>query len=107
MRNIHFGKYVLRIILTFLVILIFAFYSLSANDNSINQSIIKTTNYDLVVVGTSPGGISCAVRAAREGLKVLLVERTKHVGVFYPVVVRGWKLLMMDFVHLFMLKFVC
>lgn len=36
--------------------------------------------YDLVVVGGTPGGIACAVRAAREGLNVLLVNRHKHLG---------------------------
>ena len=36
--------------------------------------------FDLVVVGGTPGGIACAVRAAREGLDVLLVNRTRHLG---------------------------
>ena len=36
--------------------------------------------FDLVVVGGTPGGIACAVRAAREGLTVLLVSRTRHLG---------------------------
>lgn len=36
--------------------------------------------YDLVVVGSTPGGIACAVRAAREGLSVLLVQHTRHLG---------------------------
>lgn len=36
--------------------------------------------YDLVVVGGTPGGIACAVRAAREGLTVLLVNRHDHLG---------------------------
>ena len=37
-------------------------------------------SYDLVVVGGTPGGIACAVRAAREGLTVLLVNRHDHLG---------------------------
>ncbi len=37
-------------------------------------------NYDLVVIGGTPGGIACAVRAAREGLSVLLVNRHDHLG---------------------------
>jgi hypothetical protein len=37
-------------------------------------------SYDLVVVGGTPGGIACAVRAAREGLDVLLVNRHDHLG---------------------------
>jgi hypothetical protein len=36
--------------------------------------------FDLVVVGGSGGGVACAVRAAREGLSVLLVNRSRHVG---------------------------
>lgn len=35
---------------------------------------------DLVVYGSTPGGIACAVRAAREGLKVQLVTHAEHVG---------------------------
>jgi hypothetical protein len=38
------------------------------------------SGYDLVVFAATPGGIACALRAAREGLRVLLVERTSHVG---------------------------
>lgn len=36
--------------------------------------------YDLVVVGGTPGGIACAVRAARQGLQVLLVNESQHLG---------------------------
>jgi hypothetical protein len=36
--------------------------------------------FDLVVIGGTPGGIACAVRAAREGLRVLLVNRHDHLG---------------------------
>jgi 2-polyprenyl-6-methoxyphenol hydroxylase-like FAD-dependent oxidoreductase len=36
--------------------------------------------YDLVVIGGTPGGIACAVRAAREGASVLLVNRHEHLG---------------------------
>lgn len=36
--------------------------------------------YDLVVVGGTPGGIAMAVRAAREGEQVLLVNRHEHLG---------------------------
>jgi predicted neuraminidase len=35
---------------------------------------------DLVVIGGTPGGIACAVRAAREGLSVVLVNRHDHLG---------------------------
>jgi hypothetical protein len=36
--------------------------------------------YDLVVYGGTPGGVACAVRAAREGLTVLLVNHNDHLG---------------------------
>ncbi|MCB1211180.1 MAG: FAD-dependent oxidoreductase, partial [Verrucomicrobiales bacterium] len=36
--------------------------------------------FDVVVVGGTPGGIACAVRAAREGLSVLLVQHNRHIG---------------------------
>jgi hypothetical protein len=37
-------------------------------------------SYDVVIVGGTPGGIACAVRAAREGLSVLLVQHNRHLG---------------------------
>lgn len=48
-------------------------------------------SYDLVVTGGTPGGISCAVRAAREGLKVLLVNQTGHIGGFITSGAGGWE----------------
>ncbi len=36
--------------------------------------------YDVIVIGGTPGGIACAVRAAREGLSVLLVQHNRHIG---------------------------
>lgn len=36
--------------------------------------------YDLMVVGGTPGGVAMAVRAAREGLSVLLVNRSPVLG---------------------------
>ncbi len=47
--------------------------------------------YDLVVVGGTPGGIACAVRAAREGLSVLLVNHTRHLGGFVTSGAGGWE----------------
>ncbi len=41
---------------------------------------MKFHHYNLVVVGATPGGIACAVRAAREGLDVLLTHYRNHVG---------------------------
>lgn len=37
-------------------------------------------SYDVVVVGGTSGGIACAVRAAREGCTVLLVQHNAHIG---------------------------
>ena len=40
-----------------------------------------TTTYDLIVIGTGPGGYVCAIRAAQLGLKVAVVEkRVTHGG---------------------------
>ncbi|TDU64584.1 flavin-dependent dehydrogenase [Prosthecobacter fusiformis] len=48
-------------------------------------------SYDLVVIGGTPGGIATAVRAAREGLKVLLVNHTQHLGGFITSGAGGWE----------------
>lgn len=37
-------------------------------------------SFDVVVVGGTPGGIAAAVRAAREGSSVLLVQHNQHIG---------------------------
>ncbi|MBI5685250.1 MAG: FAD-dependent oxidoreductase [Verrucomicrobia bacterium] len=37
-------------------------------------------SYDLVVVGGTGSGVMCAVRAAREGCTVLLVQHNRHIG---------------------------
>lgn len=36
--------------------------------------------FDVVVYGGTPGGITSAISASREGLSVVLLEQTKHVG---------------------------
>src|SRR5436305_12299155 len=36
--------------------------------------------YDLVVIGSGPGGYVCAIRAAQLGLKVAVVEKEKTFG---------------------------
>src|SRR5689334_9128305 len=38
------------------------------------------TSYDLVVIGTGPGGYVCAIRAAQLGLKTAVVEKDKTYG---------------------------
>jgi hypothetical protein len=40
----------------------------------------KGMHYDLVIVGAGPGGLMAARTAARDGLKVLLVERRKQIS---------------------------
>ena len=34
----------------------------------------------MLVYGATPGGVACTIRAAREGLDVLLVSHTAHLG---------------------------
>tara|TARA_R110002049_G_scaffold2052_1_gene14787 strand:+ start:1368 stop:3398 length:2031 start_codon:yes stop_codon:yes gene_type:complete len=41
---------------------------------------IVESGYDLVIYGATPGGIACAIRAAREGVKVLIVNHNQHLG---------------------------
>lgn len=52
---------------------------------------VNGKSYDLVVIGGTPGGIACAVRGAREGLKVLLVNHTQHLGGFVTSGAGGWE----------------
>lgn len=40
----------------------------------------ENLDYQLVIFGATPAGIVCAVRAAREGLSVLLVNRSQQIG---------------------------
>ncbi len=41
---------------------------------------VNGKSYDLVVVGGTAGGIATAVRAARDGCTVLLVQHDRHIG---------------------------
>lgn len=44
-------------------------------------SVLHTyAQYDVVIVGGTPGGIMSAISSAREGKSVLLLERTSHLG---------------------------
>lgn len=36
--------------------------------------------YDVIIIGAGIGGISCAARLARNGLKVLVLEKADHIG---------------------------
>src|SRR3954462_3643053 len=38
------------------------------------------STYDLIVIGTGPGGYVCAIRAAQLGMKVAVVEKDKTFG---------------------------
>lgn len=38
------------------------------------------TDYDVIIVGGTPGGIMAAVATAKEGYKALILERTQHIG---------------------------
>jgi dihydrolipoyl dehydrogenase len=38
------------------------------------------SSYDLIVIGTGPGGYVCAVRAAQLGMKVAVIEKNKTFG---------------------------
>lgn len=41
---------------------------------------LADSDYDLIIVGGTPGGIMAAVAASRMGKKSLLLERTAHIG---------------------------
>jgi len=41
---------------------------------------LSNQKYDLLIYGATPAGVACAVRAAREGLKVMLVSYFPHIG---------------------------
>ena len=41
---------------------------------------MATMSYDLIVIGTGPGGYVCAIRAAQLGLKVAVVEKRATLG---------------------------
>jgi dihydrolipoamide dehydrogenase len=46
-----------------------------------SQSAKEPMNYDLIVIGTGPGGYVAAIRAAQLGLKVAVVEREELGGI--------------------------
>ena len=48
--------------------------------STINAPAAFDGEYDVVIVGATPGGIACALRCGREGLRVLLAESSAHVG---------------------------
>ena len=65
----------------FLGVLLFCFLTAAPSAAaSLLSPGIDGTHFDLVVVEATPAGITMAVRGAREGLNVLLVNRTQHLG---------------------------
>jgi hypothetical protein len=52
---------------------------------------IASEGFDLVVAGATPAGIVCAIRAAREGLRVLLTHHGIHLGGFMTSGAGGWE----------------
>jgi hypothetical protein len=48
--------------------------------NAVSPQDINGNSYDLIVVGATAGGVACAVRAARDGCTVLLVQHNRHIG---------------------------
>lgn len=59
--------------------------------SAVKPEAVNGGSYDLIVIGGTPGGIACAVRAAREGLTVLLVNHTQHLGGFVTSGAGGWE----------------
>ncbi len=53
---------------------LFPYFGLTLFNRDLNMS------YDLVVIGTGPGGYVCAIKAAQLGLKVAVVEKRKTHG---------------------------
>jgi hypothetical protein len=45
-----------------------------------NPTALAENEYDLIIVGGTPGGIMAAVAASRLGKKSLILERTAHIG---------------------------
>jgi len=46
----------------------------------VSPDAVDGKSYDIVVIGGTAGGVACAVRAAREGCTVLLVQHNGHLG---------------------------
>jgi hypothetical protein len=47
---------------------------------SLTQFASGATKADVVVYGSTPGGVCAAIAAAREGVSVILIEPTDHIG---------------------------
>lgn len=76
------------------VLFAFVFFNLqpsSAEDAKTPPTPLQKSAYDLMVVGGTPGGVACALAAAREGLSVLLVNHTHHLGGFMTSGCGSWE----------------
>ena len=49
-------------------------------EGQIDADSLEDRQFDVVVVGGTPGGLATAIRASREGLSVLVVNHSKHIG---------------------------
>ena len=65
--------------ISFKVYFLFIFSFFAYSINSVAQKV-KVKEFDIVVLMATPGGIASAVVASRMGMKVAIVERTKHIG---------------------------
>lgn len=64
---------------------------LAAAEPSVQLKPLQGRTFDVIVIGGTPGGIACAVRAARLGCSVLLVHHHQHVGGFMTSGAGGWE----------------
>ncbi|HBC88656.1 MAG TPA: pyridine nucleotide-disulfide oxidoreductase [Lentisphaeria bacterium] len=47
--------------------------------------------YDIFILGATPAGIACGIRAAREGKKVVIANHGRHIGGFMTSGAGGWE----------------
>ena len=47
---------------------------------TMNHPVVAATEADVIVYGSTPGGCCAAIAAAREGISVILLEPTDHLG---------------------------
>src|SRR5690554_1097351 len=50
------------------------------NNLKINDMLEKTENFEVVILGATPGGLAAAITAARLGRNVAVIEPQKHIG---------------------------
>ncbi|HSI65580.1 MAG TPA: FAD-dependent oxidoreductase [Candidatus Saccharimonadia bacterium] len=63
-----------------LLVLLCVGFLCQAEDSRPSHASAQVIEADLCIVGGTPAGVACAVRAAREGLRVFLVNRHEHLG---------------------------